>query len=59
MGDSRSYFEDRLSEEIEKQYSKEVLNFLDFFRLLSIEDKIAVKRLIETEKLLWVQNKNI
>ena len=52
MGDSRSYFEDRLSEEIEKQYSKEVLNFLDFFRLLSIEDKIAVKRLIETEKLL-------
>ena len=52
MGDSRSYFEDRLSEETEKQYSKEVLNFLDFFRLLSIEDKIAVKRLIETEKLL-------
>lgn len=52
MGDSRSYWEDRLSEETEKQYSKEVLNFLDFFRLLSVEDKVAVKRLIEKEKLL-------
>ena len=40
MGDSRSYWEDRIKEEeTEKQYSKEVLNFLDFFRLLSIEDK--------------------
>lgn len=52
MGDSRSYYEDRLGEETEEQYSKEVLNFLDFFRLLSLEDKVAVKRLIETEKLL-------
>lgn len=51
MGNSRDYWEDRLSEE-EKGYSKEVLNFLDFFRLLKLEDKIAVKRLIETEKLL-------
>ena len=46
MGSSRSYWEDRLSEN-EEQYSKEVLNFLDFFRLLKLEDKIAVKRLIE------------
>jgi len=52
MGSSRDYWEERLSEETEKQYSKEVLNFLDFFRLLKLEDKIAVKRLIETEKLL-------
>ena len=52
MGDSRSYYEDRLGEETEEQYSKEVLNFLDFFRLLSLKDKVAVKRLIETEKLL-------
>ena len=51
MGDSRSYYEDRLLEN-EEQYSKEVLNFLDFFRLLSVEDKVAVKRLIEKEKLL-------
>lgn len=51
MGSSRDYWEDRLSEE-EREYSKEVLNFLDAFRLLSIENKIAVKRLIETEKLL-------
>ena len=52
MGDSRSYFEDRLAEKEEKQYSKDVLDFLDAFRLLSIENKVAVKRLIETEKLL-------
>ena len=52
MGDSRSYYEDRLGEETEKEYSKEVLDILDLFRLLSIEDKVAVKRLIETEKLL-------
>jgi len=52
MGDSRSYYEDRLGEETEEQYSKEVLNFLDFFRLLSVEDKVAVKRLIEKEKLI-------
>lgn len=53
MGDTRSYWEDRIKEEeTEKQYSKEVLNFLDFFRLLSLEDKVAVKRLIETEKLM-------
>ncbi len=51
MGYSRSYYDDRLSEN-EEQYSKEVLNFLDFFKLLSIEDKVAVKRLIEKEKLL-------
>ena len=52
MGDSRSYYEDRLGEETEEQYSKEVLNFLDLFRLLNVEDKIAIKRLIETEKLI-------
>jgi len=54
MGDSRSYWEDRLSEEAEygARVSKEVLNFLDLFRLLSVEDKVAVKRLIEKEKLL-------
>lgn len=51
MSDSRGYWEDRLSEN-EEQYSKEVLNFLDFFRLLSLEDKVAVKRLIEKEKLI-------
>ena len=51
MGDSRSYFEDRIKDE-EKSYSKDVLDFLDAFRLLSIENKVAVKRLIETEKLL-------
>jgi len=38
--------------ENEEQYSKEILNFLDFFRLLSVEDKVAVKRLIEKEKLI-------
>ena len=54
MGDSRSYYEDRMSEEAEneEQYSKGFLNFLDLFRLLNVEDKIAIKRLIETEKLI-------
>ena len=51
MGDSRSYFEDRLAEK-EESYSKDVIDFLDAFRLLSIENKVAVKRLITKEKLL-------
>jgi len=51
MGSSRDYWEDRLSEN-EEQYSKEVLDILDLFRLLSVENKVAVKRLIEKEKLL-------
>ena len=40
MGSSRDYWEDRLSEE-EREYSKEVLNFLDAFRLLSIDGRIC------------------
>ena len=52
MGSSIDYWEDRLLEETEKKYSKDVLDFLDAFRLLSIENKVAVKRLIETEKLI-------
>lgn len=51
MGDSISYYEDRLAKEEESKYSREVLNFLDFFRLLSLDDKIAVKKLIKTEKI--------
>ena len=35
-----------------KQHSEDVLNILDLFRLLEISDKVTVKRLIKTEKLL-------
>lgn len=58
MGDSRSYWENRILEdevkeyETQVEYSKEVIDILDLFRLLSIENKVAVKRLIEKEKLL-------
>ena len=46
MGDSRSYYEDRLGEENEEQYSKEVIDILDLYNLLKPLEKVAFKKVI-------------
>ena len=53
MGDSvQKYYMDNSYLEIPKEseeISKEVVNILELFRLLSINDKIVVKKLIRDE----------
>ena len=53
MSDSITYFwdEDFSKKEIEKP-SEEVVNMLNLFRELSLEDKLSIKRLIKSENLL-------
>lgn len=52
MGASINYWEDRISEkELKEIYSKEVIDFIDLFRMLSLEDKVKAKRLISQETL--------
>jgi hypothetical protein len=51
MGDSvNKYYLDDNKEE-DKEYSQDVINILELFRLLSLEDKAAVKRLIREENI--------
>jgi len=53
MSDSvqRFYSDESFGEKEIKNNSKEVQNILDIFRLLSVEDKISVKRLIREEEI--------
>lgn len=38
-------------EKTEEKYSQDVINIKELFRLLSVEDKILVKRIIAEEKI--------
>ena len=51
MGDSvnKYYLDD--SKEEDKEYSQDVVNILELFSLLTLEDKTAVKRLIKEENI--------
>ena len=60
MGDSvqkyfmdNSYLEETKVDKIEldKELSKDVVNIIDLFRLLSSAEKLAVKRIIREEKI--------
>lgn len=54
MSDSLTYWEDQdfPAKEIKtEEYSKDVVNIAELFKLLSTEDRIAVKRLIASEKV--------
>ena len=42
------YQEDYTEQKIEENLSEDVVNILETFKLLSVEDKIVVKRLIKT-----------
>jgi hypothetical protein len=54
MNSERRYFMDDsyLTEEEEKNLSRDVVNILDLFRLLSVEEKATVKRIIRNEKII-------
>jgi hypothetical protein len=54
MNAERKYFMDDsyLTEEEEKNLSRDVVNILDLFRLLSAEEKATVKRIIRNEKII-------
>ena len=52
MGDSIKYWEERLEQEtVSNSFSKDIINILDLFRLLSAEEKLKVKQLIKEEKI--------
>ena len=55
MSDSvKYYFEENFGEKenkTEEKYSQDVINIKELFRLLSVEDKILVKRIIAEEKI--------
>ena len=53
MSDSvKYYFEENFDkEETEEKYNQDVINIRDLFRLLSVEDKILVRRIIAQEKI--------
>ena len=50
MSDTFKHYwdEEYPQEEKDDKLSKDVLNILEIFKLLSVEDKIVVKRLIKT-----------
>ncbi len=53
MSDSvKYYFEENFGKEkTEEKYSQDVINIKELFRLLSVEDRILVKRIIAEEKI--------
>lgn len=53
MSDSVKYYfeEDFGKEKTEEKYSQDVINIKELFRLLSVEDRILVKRIIAEEKI--------
>jgi hypothetical protein len=51
---TRYYLDDSFGEKeikTEETYSQDVINIRELFRLLSFEDKIIAKRLIQQEKI--------
>lgn len=51
MGDSKFWFEERLGEEKETPPTQNVLDLVDLFSLLTTEEKISAKKLINKEKI--------
>jgi len=52
MGDSRYWFEERLGEQKEETPpTQNVLDLVDLYRLLSFDEKISAKKLINSEKI--------
>ena len=52
MSDSVKYWEEQdLEPKQEKELSKDVINVVELFRLLSTEDKAMAKRVIKEEKM--------
>ena len=52
MSDSVKYWEEQdLEPKQEKELSKDVVNILELFRLLSVEDKATAKRVIKEENI--------
>ena len=55
MSDSVKYWEEQNFGEkeikTEEKYSQDVINIKELFRLLSVEDRILVKRIIAEEKI--------
>ena len=52
MSDSVKYWEEQdLEPKQEKELSEDVVNILELFRLLSLEDKATAKRIIKGEKM--------
>ena len=55
MSDSVKYWEEQSFGEkeikTEEKYSQDVINIKELFRLLSVEDRILVKRIIAEEKI--------
>ena len=53
MSDSKFWFEERLGEQKEEvPPTQNVLDILDLFALLSVEEKISAKKMIAKEKLI-------
>ena len=50
---TRYYLNDSFGEKekTEEKYSQDVINIKELFRLLSVEDRILVKRIIAEEKI--------
>ena len=51
---TRYYLDDSFGEQeikTEEKYSQDVINIKELFRLLSVEDRILVKRIIAEEKI--------
>jgi hypothetical protein len=54
MSDSVKYWEEQNfgeKEKTEEKYSQDVINIRDLFRLLSLEDKILVRRILSQENI--------
>ena len=61
MSDSvKYYFEENFGKEkTEEKYSQDVINIKELFRLLSVEDRILVKRIIAEEKIFQCAREKI
>ena len=52
MSDSvKYYFEENFGKEKTEEYSQDVINIRELFRLLSFEDKVIAKRLLREESI--------
>ena len=61
MSDSvKYYFEENFGKEkTEEKYSQDVINIKELFRLLSVENRILVKRIIAEEKIFQCKREKI
>ena len=61
MSDSvKYYFEENFGKEkTEEKHSQDVINIKELFRLLSVEDRILVKRIIAEEKIFQCEREKI